>query len=268
MASIANISAYRFTRWPDVQALRDPIFEAAQLRGIKGTVLLAEEGINLFIAGDTDAVRGMLDWLAGEALFAGQLTPNTWSPKWSYSTAVPFKKLLVKVKREIIRMNEPAIQPNFDASAGHAQRAPNVDAKTLARWLAQGRDDAGREVVTLDTRNAFEVDYGKFDGALDWRIEKFSDFPEAVRTHAAALQGKTIVTYCTGGIRCEKAALYMSAQGIDHVLQLDGGILKYFEETGGVGYTGSCFVFDEREAVGQDLSALSVSRAADASARE
>jgi UPF0176 protein len=196
----------------------------------------------------------MLDWLAADDMFGAQLTPQTWAPKWSYSDAVPFKKLIVKVKREIIRMNEPNIQPNFDAAAPDAQRAPHVDAKTLARWLQSGKDDAGREVVTLDTRNAFEVDYGKFDNAIDWRIDKFSDFPAAVREHADVLRGKTVVTYCTGGIRCEKAALYMSAQGIDNVVQLDGGILKYFEETGGSGYSGSCFVFDEREALGADLS--------------
>jgi UPF0176 protein len=252
--AIANISAYRFTRWPDAHALREPIQQAASLRGLKGTVLLADEGINLFLAGLPDAVQSMVDWLAADRMFGGQLTPQTWAPKWSYSEAVPFKKLIVKVKREIIRMNEPDIQPNFDAAAPDAQRAPHVDAKTLARWLEAGKDDTGRDVVTLDTRNAFEVDYGKFAGAIDWRIDKFSDFPAAVRAHADALRGKTVVTYCTGGIRCEKAALYMSAQGIDNVLQLDGGILKYFEETGGVHYSGSCFVFDEREALEADLS--------------
>lgn len=122
-----------------------------------------------------------------------------------------------------------------------------LDAPTLARWLDTGRDDAGREVVTLDTRNAFEVDAGRFRGALDWRLQRFSDFPAAVRAQAAALAGKTVVSYCTGGIRCEKAALVLQETGVESVFQLDGGILKYFEQTGGRHFEGRCFVFDERQ---------------------
>jgi UPF0176 protein len=129
-----------------------------------------------------------------------------------------------------------------------------VDAATLARWLDAGHDDAGRPVVTLDTRNAFEVDHGRFRGAIDWRITKFSEFPQALLAHREALMEKTVVSYCTGGIRCEKAALFMREAGLDHVFQLDGGILQYFEETGGAHFDGACFVFDEREALGPDLA--------------
>jgi UPF0176 protein len=111
-------------------------------------------------------------------------------------------------------------------------------------------------VVTLDTRNAFEVDVGTFKGAIDWRLNKFSDFPQALLEHKAELQDKTVVSFCTGGIRCEKAALFMREAGLKHVVQLEGGILKYFEETGGAHYQGDCFVFDERIAVKPDLSAL------------
>ena len=121
-----------------------------------------------------------------------------------------------------------------------------VDAKTLARWLEQGADDNGRPVVMLDTRNAFEVDEGTFRDAIDWRIDRFTQFPAAVQAHRAELEGKTVVSFCTGGIRCEKAAIYMNEAGIENVYQLDGGILKYFEETGGPGLDGKCFVFDER----------------------
>jgi UPF0176 protein len=167
--------------------------------------------------------------------------------KASWSASVPFGKLLVKVKPEIIRMNHPMIKPQDE-------RAPAVDAKTLARWLAAGVDDAGREVVTLDTRNAFEVDHGRFANAIDWRIARFSEFPQALLAHRAELEGKTVVSYCTGGIRCEKAAIFMAEVGIDHVLQLDGGILKYFEETGGKHFEGECFVFDAREALDASLS--------------
>jgi UPF0176 protein len=157
---------------------------------------------------------------------------------------LPFKRLLVKVKREIIRMNEHGIRP-------HAGRAPGVDGATLARWLQAGVCDEGRPVVMLDTRNGFEVDAGAFAGALDWRLARFSDFPAAALARAAELQGKTVVSYCTGGIRCEKAALWMQQAGIPHVLQLDGGILRYFEDMPGAPHwQGQCFVFDERVALG------------------
>ncbi len=110
-------------------------------------------------------------------------------------------------------------------------------------------------MVTLDTRNDFEVDAGTFAGAIDWRITKFTEFPQAVLDHKAELEGKTVVSFCTGGIRCEKAAILMQEMGLDHVYQLEGGILKYFEETDGSHYQGSCFVFDARRAVDTHLSA-------------
>lgn len=229
-----NISAYRFVELPDAAALREPIRERAAAAGLKGTVLLAGEGINLFLAGEAGAVRGFVDWLEEDPRFAAL------APKESWSASVPFGRLLVKVKREIIRMNHPAIRPQ-------AGRAPAVDAKTLARWLDAGRDDEGRPVVTLDTRNAFEVDHGRFAGAIDWRLTKFSEFPAAALAHREQLQDKTVVSYCTGGIRCEKAAIFLREAGVDRVLQLDGGILRYFEETGGRHFEGGCFVFDERE---------------------
>jgi UPF0176 protein len=156
----------------------------------------------------------------------------------------------VKCKREIIRMDHPAIQP----AAG---RAPGVDALTLKRWLDQGHDDAGKQIVMLDTRNAFEVDEGTFEGAVDWRIDKFTQFPQALEEHREALVGKTVVSFCTGGIRCEKAAILMREEGVADVLQLEGGILKYFETVGGAHYRGDCFVFDGRRALAPDLSARS-----------
>jgi len=240
---ILNISAYLFVSLPDAAALRESIRSQASNRQLKGTVLLAEEGINLFLAGRADAVRGFSDWLRTDARF------KPLQPKESFTQSVPFKKLLVKVKAEIIRMNHPAINPQ-------ASRAPAVDAKTLARWLSSGEDDAGRAVVMLDTRNAFEIEHGHFDNAVHWNLSKFSDFPEAARAHTAELQGKTVVSYCTGGIRCEKAAIFMAQAGLQNVLQLEGGILKYFEEAGTEHFDGTCFVFDEREALQADLSAV------------
>lgn len=234
MNPVLNVSAYRFEPVADPHALREILLERARAAGLKGTILLATEGINLFLAGEAQPVRDFVAALGMQG-------------KESWSAAQPFRKLLVKVKGEIIRMNHPAIQP----AAG---RAPALDAATARRWLDQGHDDEGRPVVTLDTRNAFEVDYGTFENAIDWRIAKFTEFPKAFDTHKHELEGKTVISFCTGGIRCEKAAIYMREQGLDHVFQLEGGILKYFEEAGGAHFKGECFVFDEREALDPALS--------------
>ncbi|MEF7613952.1 sulfurtransferase [Aquincola sp. MAHUQ-54] len=240
--SILNVSAYKFVTLDDLPALRDRLFDAAAARGLKGTVLLAEEGINLFVAGGPEGLREWLALLRTDARFADL------AHKESFSDKLPFRRLLVKVKREIIRMNQPAIRPE-------ERRAPAVAAATLARWLGQGHDDDGRPVVMLDTRNAFEVKAGAFEHAVDWQLRRFSDFPRALARNAAALAGKTVVSYCTGGIRCEKAALAMQDAGVEHVYQLEGGILKYFEETQGAPHwRGGCFVFDERELLDATLA--------------
>ncbi len=242
--SVLNISAYLFVPIGDRDTLRPQLLARCRALGLMGTILLAEEGINLFLAGAADAVHGFVAELRTDPRFAPL------APKESWSAHQPFRRMLVKNKREIIRMDHPAIRP----SAG---RAPAVDAPTLRRWLDQGHDDAGTPVVMLDTRNAFEVDYGTFEQAIDWRIGKFSEFPAAVQAHREELEGKTVVSFCTGGIRCEKAAIYMHELGLTNVLQLEGGILKYFEEVGGAHYRGDCFVFDGREALAPDLSARS-----------
>jgi UPF0176 protein len=238
---VLNVSAYRFVALDALPARRQRLFDTAQAAGLKGTVLLAEEGINLFLAGAPAALRGWLAALREDAPFAGL------DAKESFSAEPPFKRLKIKVKHEIIRMNMPAVRP----AAG---RAPAVAPATLARWLADGHDDQGRPVVMLDTRNGFEVDAGAFDSAIDWRLERFSDFPAALSAHRHELDGKTVVSYCTGGIRCEKAALVMQAMGLQHSYQLEGGILRYFEQTDGApGWHGRCFVFDEREVLATDL---------------
>ena len=230
---MVNVSAYRFVELNDAELLRDRLFTQAAALGLLGTVILAREGINLMLAGAHDALRDWTGALRRDPRFADV------ELKFSDSEALPFRRLAVKVKREIIRMNQPTIQPQ-------RQRAPSVDAPTLARWLSAGHDDSGREVMMLDTRNGFEVDHGRFTGALDWRLHSFSDFPQALAARRAELEGKTVVSYCTGGIRCEKAALWMQREGVANALQLDGGILKYFECNGTAHFDGHCFVFDER----------------------
>jgi len=239
---ILNISCYKFTPLPDADQLRQTLLERAHDLSLKGTVLLAEEGINFFLAGPAQAVRSFVEQLKQDPRFADL------APKESWSETVPFRKMLVKVKNEIIRMNHPTIKPADG-------RAPSVAPATVKRWLDQGHDDNGRPVVTLDTRNDFEVDEGTFDNAIDWRITKFTEFPDAFRAHLDELKDKTVVSFCTGGIRCEKAAILMREEGLEHVYQLEGGILKYFEETDGSHYQGGCFVFDERRALGADLQA-------------
>ncbi len=242
MNPILNISAYLFTPLQDLPAWREACLSQARARDLKGTILLSHEGINLFLAGLDHQVEGFMQWLRGQDGMAELGAKKSWSQQQ------PFGKLLVKIKAEIIRMNHPAIVP--------AQgRAPAVKPVDLRRWLDQGHDDQGQALVMLDTRNAFEVAHGKFAQALDWGLHKFSEFPQAAREHLADMQGKTVVSYCTGGIRCEKAAIFLRELGLTQVYQLDGGILQYFEDTGGAHFEGDCFVFDERVALAPDLSA-------------
>ncbi|HEY5798986.1 MAG TPA: sulfurtransferase, partial [Burkholderiaceae bacterium] len=220
--------------------MRPQFQEVCARQQLKGTILLTPEGINLFLCGDRAGIDGFLAFLRADARFADI------EVKESLSTEQSFKRMLVKLKSEIITMRMPLIQPEKG-------RAPAVNAKTLQRWLDQGHDDDGKPVVMMETRNAFEVDVGTFENTLDYRIEKFSEFPDVVAAHKAELEGKTVVTFCTGGIRCEKAAIHMKNIGYDSVYQLEGGILKYFEEVGGAHYKGDCFVFDHRTALNPKL---------------
>lgn len=235
-----NVSAYKFVAIADLPALRDAVRARCAAGGLKGTVLLAPEGINLFLAGAEEPLRGVLAWLAGDERFTDLPVKESWSDH------PPFNRMLVKIKQEIITMRQPQVRPI-------GQRAPVVAAQDLKRWLDAGRDDGGRAVVLLDTRNAFEVEVGSFEGAIDPAMRSFGEFPERVAALREALADKTVVTFCTGGIRCEKAVLYLQDQGFGQVYQLDGGILRYFEEVGGAHYRGDCFVFDRRVALNPAL---------------
>ncbi len=235
-----NISAYKFVSVSDAADLRQSVRSQASAFELKGTVLIAEEGVNLFLAGLPNDLRSFVAWLRADRRFADLAV------RASESSALPFGRLEVKVKAEIIRMNSPRIRPQD-------QRAPAVRPEQLARWLDQGQDDAGRPVLMLDTRNAFEVGHGHFHGAIHWQLSRFSEFPQALAAHCGQLRGKTVVSYCTGGIRCEKAALAMRDAGVENVLQLEGGILNYFEQTGGAHFEGECFVFDSRATLNTGL---------------
>lgn len=241
---IVNTAAYHFVPLDDAQALAGSLFERAQAQALRGTLLVAGEGINLFLAGEREGIDRFYAMLKADARFADMRI------KYSYSRMQPFARLKAKVKPEIISFRREDGQP-LDYP-----RAPGVSPATLQRWLRQGHDDAGKRVVMLDTRNVQECEYGTFAGALTLPIAKFTDLPAALQPHRQALADATVVSFCTGGIRCEKAALWMRNDGMDNVLQLEGGILGYFEEVGGEGYEGHCFVFDERVALDPQLQPL------------
>ncbi|MES2037433.1 MAG: sulfurtransferase [Pseudomonadota bacterium] len=237
-----NISAYKFISFDDTAEKRQVFLDKCKELNLKGTVLLTPEGINMFLAGLRHEIDAYMDWLHQDPRFADIVA------KESFSDHQPFTKILVKLKAEIITMRMPLIKPEEG-------RAPAVDAHTLKRWLDQGHDDNGKAVVMVDTRNDFEVDVGSFDNTIDYRIAKFTEFPAVIEANRDALNDKTVVTFCTGGIRCEKAAIHMQNVGFDSVYQLEGGILKYFEEVGGDHYHGDCFVFDYRTALNPQLEA-------------
>jgi UPF0176 protein len=238
--SVVNISCYKFVGLDDREALRADLKARCDALGLKGTVLLAPEGINVFLAGTREAIDAIVAHLRADPRFADL------APKESLSAEPPFRKMRVRLKKEIITMKMPLVRPE-------AGRAPAVAAATLRRWLGRGCDDEGRPVVMLDTRNDYEVAAGTFAGAVDYGIGVFSEFPPRLAEHVGDYAGKTVVSFCTGGIRCEKAAIHMQQIGVERVYQLEGGILKYFEDVGGAHYDGDCFVFDEREAVAADL---------------
>lgn len=224
---IINLSAYKFTRLEDLGVLRERLLEVANAGDLKGTILVSDEGINLFVAGhraEVDRLMAVLRSIRGLEDLA---------PKESVSTEQPFRRMRVKIKKEIIAFGVEGIDPA-------ARPAPKLAPRLLKQWL-----DEGRPVTLLDTRNDYEVRLGTFRGAVAAGIDRFRDFPKAVRRLPAEMKSQPVVMFCTGGIRCEKAGPFMAREGFE-VYQLDGGILNYFEECGSAHYDGECFVFDER----------------------
>lgn len=242
--SIVNLSGYLFVEIEAHKLWQHPIQDFCSNENIRGTIILAPEGINLFVAGSHEACENLIKFLRFDNLFKKSF--KDLQCKYSESTMQPFNRMLVKVKKEIITMRHSTIHPE-------KKRAASVSSKVLRKWLDNGHDDEGREVVMLDTRNGFEVDVGTFKNAIDWRLKKFSDFPEEVKKKKQTFENKTVVSFCTGGIRCEKAVLYMNEIGIQNVYQLDGGILNYFAETDSKHFDGDCFVFDYRTALTPEL---------------
>ena len=242
MASVLNISAYLFTALDDCAALRPVLRARADAAGLKGTILLAEEGINLFLAGEPDCGARLRRRAARGSAIRG-----------------------AHHEGELVRRSALPQDARQGQARDHPDGPPDDPARRrCARPRSPRRPCAGGSTRAATTRGAKSCcstpatrsrsTTAPSTGALDWRIERFTQFPDAAAARRADLEGKTVVSFCTGGIRCEKAALYLGDLGVD-ALQLDGGILGYFEQVGSDHFTGECFVFDEREALTPALAA-------------
>lgn len=238
--AIVNIAAYKFVELDRLPERREQIRDLAGELSLKGTVLLSEEGINLFIAGTRSAIDRFLAQLRSDSRLSDLPV------KESLSEHQPFTRMLVKIKTEIISFGVEGIDPRQRTS-------PKLPPEQLKQWL-----DEGRPFHLLDTRNDYEVEVGTFNNARVLGIDHFREFPEAVESLPDEMKDEPVVMFCTGGIRCEKAGPFMQERGFKNVFQLDGGILKYFEECGGDHYDGDCFVFDQRVAVDPQLKETAV----------
>lgn len=236
MNSIVVAALYRFVSLPDYQELREPLLEKCLAEGITGTLLLAVEGINGTVAGTREGVDNLLLYLRSDPRF------DAIDHKESFYETMPFYRMKVKLKREIVTMGVDGIDPN-DVVGTYVEPQD---------WNALISDP---EVTVVDTRNYYEYAIGSFKGADNPETTTFREFPEYVHTHLAPEKNKKVAMFCTGGIRCEKSTAYLKQQGFDEVYHLKGGILKYLEHVPEEEslWEGECFVFDNRVAVGHDL---------------
>jgi UPF0176 protein len=231
---------YQFVPLPDFCELREPLGALCTMLGLKGTLLLAAEGINGTVAGDASAIDAFIAELRCGALFGGRL--DNLELKFSTAEAMPFQRMKVRLKKEIVTLGE-AVDP--------AERVGiYVDPVEWNELINDG------ETLVIDTRNAFEVAMGTFDGALDPNIARFSEFRAFARERLDPAKHKRIAMFCTGGIRCEKASSYLLANGFAEVFHLKGGILNYLEQVPAEKshWKGACFVFDERVRLGHGLT--------------
>jgi UPF0176 protein len=231
---------YQFTALPDFRQLREPLRAVCAGLHLKGSVLLAHEGINGTLAGEAEAIDRLIGELRDDALFGGRL--DNLELKFSASEALPFQRLKVRLKKEIVTLGCTSADP--DRRVG-----TYVDP---ADWNAL---IAARDVLVIDTRNAFEVAMGTFEGAVDPGIRSFGQFKDFAADYLDPIKHRKIAMFCTGGIRCEKASAYLLSRGFAEVYHLKGGILKYIEGVPEAEsrWRGECFVFDERVALGHGL---------------
>jgi len=236
-ANIVVCAMYKFTTLENYQELRQPILALLERLDIRGTLLLAEEGINGTIAGSESAINEFLESLQSDSRFAKI------DHKFSYHTTPPFHRTKVKLKREIVTMGVEGIDPNHVVGT-------YIEAND---WNALISDP---ETILIDTRNEYEYGIGTFKNALNPHTETFREFPEYVAQNFDPEKHKKVAMFCTGGIRCEKASAYMKEQGFEEVYHLKGGILKYLEtiDQNDSLWDGECFVFDDRVAVDHGLT--------------
>ncbi len=227
---------YRFCRLDDYESLRAPLAAFCCGRGIKGTLLLANEGINGTVAGTSEAIAALIDTLTSLPALTGL------EVKYSSASEMPFYRMKVRLKREIVTMGVDGIDPT--ASAGTYVEASDWNALI-----------SHPDTMVIDTRNDYEVKLGTFEGAVDPQTHSFRDFPAWAEQHRDQFAGKKLAMFCTGGIRCEKATAYVKSLGFDEVFHLKGGILNYLEQVPAdqSRWRGECFVFDERVGVTHGL---------------
>jgi UPF0176 protein len=232
---------YQFVSLPDFRDLKEPLHGTCEALGLKGTLLLAHEGINGTLAGNSDAIDAFIAELRNGALFGGRL--DDLELKISSAAEMPFKRLKVRLKKEIVTLGDPGTDPT--------ERVGTYVAAVDWNELLETPD-----IVVIDTRNEFEVAIGTFDGAVDPKIKSFGEFKDFVGNELDPKKHKKVAMFCTGGIRCEKASSYMLSRGFEEVYHLKGGILKYLEDVPGAEsrWNGECFVFDERVALGHGLA--------------
>jgi UPF0176 protein len=230
---------YQFAALPDFRGLREPLHTACASLGLKGSVLLAHEGINGTLAGSAEAIAALVDELQGD-LFGGRL--DNLELKFSAASAMPFRRLKVRLKKEIITLGDISADPT-------RQVGVYIDP---GDWNAL---IAAPDTLVIDTRNAFEVAMGTFVGSIDPGIKSFGQFKHFAARQLNPVKHRKIAMFCTGGIRCEKASAYLLSRGFAEVYHLKGGILKYLERVPEAEsrWRGECFVFDERVALGHGL---------------
>lgn len=235
--AIVVAALYKFVSLPDFEALREPLLQTLLDNGVKGTLLIAAEGINGTVSGSRAGIDGLLTWLKADPRFVDI------DHKESYCDEQPFYRSKVKLKKEIVTLGVPGVDPNQLVGT-------YVEPQD---WNALIADP---EVLVIDTRNDYEVAIGTFERAIDPKTKSFREFPEYVEAHFDPAKHKKVAMFCTGGIRCEKASSYMLGAGYAEVFHLKGGILKYLEEVPEENslWRGDCFVFDNRVTVRHDLS--------------
>jgi UPF0176 protein len=232
---IANITGYKFTPIEDELHLKETILQRSIDLNLKGTVLISSKGLNFSVSGTKNNIDKFIVFIHSDSRFADV------DVKITYNEYQPFRKMLVRIKKEIISMGIEEINPNLFTGQ-------KISPKELNDKL-----DNNEEIVLLDTRNEYEVRLGTFKNALDLNLDSFRDFPEEIEKLREDLNGREIVMFCTGGIRCEKASALMLKNGFQNIKQIEGGIINYFKETGGKHWNGDCFVFDDRVALNKDL---------------